>query len=229
MAAQSDDWPALSEALGRLDTLASNAAGEIVGRGEIPIYALRSDLPGSITPQREERRLAQATRTFVSGDEIRARYEPGQDIRSILGPRSNMQSENVVAWVYGKAACTVTFRSVRVHWTALVNALAGAGYAVSAVNAPEALLTAEPVPAIEQTAETSRPLRGTSLADELYKWARRQWGEDLKKLPNRDALLTLARKEPELRNVTQQDIRDLRRRLAPYEIRRGGGGMHRRS
>jgi hypothetical protein len=41
-----------------------------------------------------------------------------------------MQNENVVAWVYGGAACTVGFRSACVNWPPLVEALEEAGYAV---------------------------------------------------------------------------------------------------
>ena len=85
------------------------------------------------------------------------------------------------------------------------------------------------LPAPEMATSKLPPLRGAALDDALDEWARFQWGEDLTKLPNRAALLMLARMVPEFRNVTQHDIRDLRRRLAPDEIKRGGGGMHRRS
>jgi hypothetical protein len=230
VAAQSDDWLPLGEAFDRLDAGAALAAREIIGRGEVPIYALRSDLPGSTTPAPVRKLLAQASWTFISGDEISATYDgPKQDIRSILGPRSNLQSEVVMSWTYGIAACTVAFRSSRVHWPELVDALAAAGYAVSAVNAPEAFLPAEPTPAAEQAAGSSEALHGKSLDDALVLWARGRWGEDLKKLPPRKELLSLARTKPRFKNVTQQDIRELRRRLAPDEIKRGGGRMHRRS
>jgi hypothetical protein len=49
------------------------------------------------------------------------------------------------------------------------------------------------------------------------------WGKDLTKLPNRDELLPVARAKFLKVKVTQQDIRGLRRRLAPKEITRGGG------
>jgi hypothetical protein len=74
-----------------------------------------------------------------------------------------------------------------------------------------------------------RPLYGKELDEALDKWARGQWGEDMKMLPGRDALLLLARARSEFSKAGQQDIRGLRGRLAPDEIKRGGGGMHRRS
>jgi hypothetical protein len=70
-------------------------------------------------------------------------------------------------------------------------------------------------------------LRGKALDHELNKWALDHWGKDLTKLPSRDELLRLARTKPEFRRITQQDIRRLRARLAPAEIKRGGGTMHR--
>jgi hypothetical protein len=134
MAAQSD-WPLLSAAFDRLDSSTTDSARDITGRGQVPVTGTRSDIPGSTTPERVEALLRNATRVDISGDDIRALYAAGQDIRSILGPRSSMQSENVVAWVYGKADCTVTFRTARVHWPALVEALAAAGFAVSSGSA----------------------------------------------------------------------------------------------
>jgi hypothetical protein len=71
------------------------------------------------------------------------------------------------------------------------------------------------------------PLLGKALDDALDKWALDQWGKDLTKLPSRDDLLRLARTRPEFNKVTQQDIRALRRRQAPDEIKRGGGRRHR--
>jgi hypothetical protein len=72
-------------------------------------------------------------------------------------------------------------------------------------------------------------LHGKALDDELDKWVFARWGDDLTKLPSRDELLRLARDRPEFSRVTQQDIRALRRRKAPDEIKRGGGKTHRRS
>jgi hypothetical protein len=71
-------------------------------------------------------------------------------------------------------------------------------------------------------------LHGKALDEALDKWAGDRWGNDLTKLPNRAGLLLLARTRPEFRNVSQQDIRTLRGRLAPDEIKRGGARMHRR-
>jgi hypothetical protein len=64
--------------------------------------------------------------------------------------------------------------------------------------------------------------------DDLDEWAQNLWGKDLTKLPSRDELLPLAKSKFPKAKVTQKDIRELRRRLAPEEIKRGGGKMHRR-
>jgi hypothetical protein len=130
------DWLPLRKAFDRLDADAAPAARDIIARGQVPIVALRSDIPASTTPERVEALLQQATRGEVLGDTITAHYEPGQDIRSILGPRSNMQSENVVAWTYGKAACTLRLRGARVCYTPLVEALVSLGFAVAAAEDP---------------------------------------------------------------------------------------------
>jgi hypothetical protein len=85
------------------------------------------------------------------------------------------------------------------------------------------------MPAGEMANEPLRPLRGKELDDALDCWALDQWGESLEKLPGRDDLLRLAQQaRPEFSRVTQQDIRALRRRLAPDEIKRGGARTHRR-
>jgi hypothetical protein len=73
-----------------------------------------------------------------------------------------------------------------------------------------------------------QPLHGQALDDALDGWARRKWGSNMTKLPDRARLLSLARIEPEFKKVNQQDIRRLRTRNAPDEIKKGGGGMHRR-
>jgi hypothetical protein len=73
-----------------------------------------------------------------------------------------------------------------------------------------------------------QPLLGAALDNALDKWVLKQWGGDLTKLPNRDQLLLLARKEPRFEKVSQQDIRALRDRHAPNEIKKGGAKMHRR-
>ncbi|HEY1430411.1 MAG TPA: hypothetical protein VGF39_02095 [Stellaceae bacterium] len=75
-------------------------------------------------------------------------------------------------------------------------------------------------------AEAVAPLGKAALDDALDQWARNKWGKDLTKLPDRDELLSRARAE--FSKVTQRDIRGLRARLAPDEIKRGGGKMHRR-
>jgi hypothetical protein len=101
--AHGDDWPLLSETVGRFGGDALTAA-DIIGRGSIPVLALRSDRPHSTTPERVEKLLTQANETDVwfERDTIIAYYSGEQDRRSILGPRSNLQSLDVVhAWSYG--------------------------------------------------------------------------------------------------------------------------------
>ena len=79
-----------------------------------------------------------------------------------------------------------------------------------------------------EPAEAAAPLHGKALDDALDQWARAMWGSDMRGLPNRDQLLSLARTaKPEFRSVSQQDVRALRRRLAPAEIRKGGASTHR--
>jgi hypothetical protein len=70
------------------------------------------------------------------------------------------------------------------------------------------------------------PLHGKALAAALEKWARKNWGKDLSRLPGRDDLLPLARAEFG-NHISQGPIRELRT-LAPAEIRRGGSPTHRR-
>jgi hypothetical protein len=89
--------------------------------------------------------------------------------------------------------------------------------------------TASVEPELPASKSTPPPLYGVALDDALDKWALLRWGEDLNKLPSRDELLSLARTQPGFSKVSQKDIRALRRRLAPDEIKRGGGKMHRRS
>ena len=54
------NWLLLSEAFDRLGTVATGAAQYIIARGDVPIMALRSDVPGTATPERVETLLARA-------------------------------------------------------------------------------------------------------------------------------------------------------------------------
>jgi hypothetical protein len=133
MASQSNWLLVNEEADPRLDTGTIDAAHNIIGRGQVPVTAIRSDIPVSTTPERVEGLLAKATRTVVSlwGDEITAHYSGEQDRRSILGPRSNLESVpgGLIWWSYsGSTDWAIGFRSVRVHWPELVKALEEAGF-----------------------------------------------------------------------------------------------------
>jgi hypothetical protein len=145
--AQGDDWPLLREAVGGYGSDALTAAGDIIGRGSITVFALRSDRPRSTTPERVEKLLAQAKETYVwfERNAIIAFYSGEQDRRSILGPRSNLQSLDVVrAWSYsdvtrfyineagywhgltlvgmGPTDWAIGFRNCRVHRASLATA-----------------------------------------------------------------------------------------------------------
>jgi hypothetical protein len=63
----------------------------------------------------------------------------------------------------------------------------------------------------------------------LIEWARSNWGDDLRKLPNRSKLLERFRKQyGRVLGVSEKETREVRRLLAPEESRRGGAPTHRR-
>jgi len=63
----------------------------------------------------------------------------------------------------------------------------------------------------------------------LIEWARSNWGDDLRKLPNRSKLLEIFRKQfGRVLGVSEKTMRDLRHELAPEELRRGGAPTYRR-
>jgi hypothetical protein len=61
----------VSQALARLDVLARYAAQEIIGRGQVRVFALRSDIFGGTTPEPVKELLANATR--ATSREMRSR------------------------------------------------------------------------------------------------------------------------------------------------------------
>ena len=64
---------------------------------------------------------------------------------------------------------------------------------------------------------------------QLIEWALSNWGDDLRKLPNRSKLLEIFRKQyGRVLGVNEKTMRDLRHKLAPEELRRGGAPTHRR-
>jgi hypothetical protein len=129
------DWPLLRVAFDRLNADAIAAAQDIIGRGQVRVSAVRSDLPRTLTAEPVAMLLAKAKRTVIWSwrNEIRADYDRDLDRRSILGPRSNLENAaNVVlAWSYGRTDWTIEFRNVRVCWPELVEALAAVGCAVA--------------------------------------------------------------------------------------------------
>jgi hypothetical protein len=136
-----NDWPLLSEAFDRLATYEAlpqfnaydvmRAASDIVGRAQIRLTGTRSDILGNITPEPIEGLLAKAARAnvFSCANEIVAHYEDTQDVRSSLGPRSNLRQ---AAWSGRLGDGTIKFRTVRVHWLSLAGALTAAGFAADA-------------------------------------------------------------------------------------------------
>jgi hypothetical protein len=145
------DWPLLSEAISRLDARAIAAAYDVIGRGQVPVTAVRDDTPGT-TPEPVKALLAKATRALVdfSKNEITAYFDSRQD-RAIFGPRSDLnmrQPWSELGELYPTrrdllGELKIGLYGVRVPWPALVEALAAAG-AVDAPNAPEASLGALP-------------------------------------------------------------------------------------
>jgi hypothetical protein len=64
---------------------------------------------------------------------------------------------------------------------------------------------------------------------QLIEWALSNWGDDLRKLPSRSKLLEIFRKQyGRVLGVSEAMMREVRRRLAPKESRRGGAPTHRR-
>jgi hypothetical protein len=63
----------------------------------------------------------------------------------------------------------------------------------------------------------------------LIDWARFKWGDDLRQLPGRSELLEAFRSQfGHVLGINEGTIREVRRQLAPAEVRRGGAPMHRR-
>ena len=139
-----NDWPPLHVAFNQLAAYealpqfsaydAMRAAMDIIGRGDVPVTAFRSDIPDGTTRGRIDALLTKATRTIVDcvGDEITAYFNSRQD-REIFGPRSRFNDTGPRPMFYAPSGDNpaITFRAVLVRWPALVQALAAAGFAVS--------------------------------------------------------------------------------------------------
>ena len=130
MATQSD-WLPLSEAFALLNADTIPAAEEIIGRGKVPVKALRDDIR-SIVPERVETMLAKAIfspkvspNVYRESNGIYALYDGRQD-RAIFGPHSHWRDYDYPI----NNPLAITFSGVRVHWPSLVEALEEAGYAV---------------------------------------------------------------------------------------------------
>ena len=77
--------------------------------------------------------------------------------------------------------------------------------------------------AAEKWAHTGDP------TPELIRWARSNWGDVPEKLPNREQLLKIFRKQfGRVLGVNEHPMREVRRQLATEQARRGGAPMHRR-
>jgi len=127
MTAQSD-WPLLSEVNDQLDVGAFNVAQKIIGSGQIPVTAFRSDILGFFErlPERVEPLLAKARQCFVNfcSSEITSSFdrETLETNPTIFGP------------LCSRVTPEIRFFSVRVRWLELVEALAAVGCAVSATD-----------------------------------------------------------------------------------------------
>jgi hypothetical protein len=107
--------------------LAIAAFQDVIGRGEVPVIAVRDDC-GSITPQRIEPLLAAAKNAlfYTSINEIDAYFDSFRD-RAIFGSRSDL----IDVARYPPAELNglqIRLSDVRVHWPALVKALAAVGF-----------------------------------------------------------------------------------------------------
>ena len=113
--APQSNWPFLSEAYDLLDGSDGSvaAAFDIIGQGQVPITAYRSDTPESMDrlPERVETLLAKARPCLVDF--------PRSDIFAFF----DGQTERSM----------VRFFSARVDWPKLVNALAAVGFTVAGI------------------------------------------------------------------------------------------------
>jgi hypothetical protein len=144
-----NDWPPLSKLpLERYGADAIVAAQEIVGRGQIPVHAVRGDIPGSTTAEPVDTLLKKATRAdvWLPRDEITMHFEgSAQDVRAILGPRSDfdgVRSATRLAWSYsdsGPREWTIKLRNARAHQPSLAQALEVSGIQAAATNTVERL------------------------------------------------------------------------------------------
>jgi hypothetical protein len=132
------DWLLLSEVFDRLAAAAVNdseiicrtrridAAREIIGCGQVPIIAC-SDLPNSQNrlASRVEALLAKAIgpRVGFASNEIMGRFRGSEIDPEIFGSACSLVFPQIC------------FSGVRVHWPELVEALAAAGFAVTAAGA----------------------------------------------------------------------------------------------
>jgi hypothetical protein len=123
MTSRNDDWLSVSVALNRLDVVTAVAAEDIIGAGRIPVFALRSDMPGRTNPEPVEALLDEGGAGQSRGE----RYHCGLRGRAghPINPRGALQHAERECGGLGVrgAASTVRFRSARVNWPQLVEAL----------------------------------------------------------------------------------------------------------
>ena len=67
---------------------------------------------------------------------------------------------------------------------------------------------------------------GKTLDQLLDEWIRKRWGPNFENLPGRDDLLALAREEVSP-NVSEAQVRHLRKKYATAEAIKGGANFHR--
>jgi hypothetical protein len=122
------DWPLLSVVYDRIDAGGIAIANHIIGHGQVPITALRSDRDygyGDRFPERVEAVLAIADSTFVSfwDNEINASFD-----------RETLETDpTIFGSLCSRVSPEIRFFSVRVRQPELVDTLAaaGAGYAIA--------------------------------------------------------------------------------------------------
>jgi hypothetical protein len=171
------DWPLLSEARDRIDTIIATGAiaaaiidgpvltlrddepvetrltiaafRDIIGCGEVPVIAVRDDC-GRLTPEPVEVLLTVASNAlfYTPINEIDAYFDSRRD-RSMFGPRSYL-IDMALYPPAERSELQICFSGVRVNWPTLVNKLKAAGFLAGA---PPDSAAAQVEPGLPQRAE----------------------------------------------------------------------------
>jgi hypothetical protein len=180
----------------------------ILGHRLVWISGTRDDLIGEL-PDRFEEVLARADRRLFSfsSNSIFATFSDPPDHAALFGPRSRVTTRS-----------SIEFSNVRVHWPKLVVALQQAGFKIS-MQRPKPAATA---------GGRRRPKRNTSprakMPDARFrKWYERRLNECAEKHEHRSEADDWEAAQAEFGDKVRRDqVRELRRELAPSEWRKRG-------